>query len=153
MHFTSTTLLSLLILTSASALTPRAAAVGLTPICPGLKTVDKACIRYTSGFDVTGVVTEVALAFPLIKTACDCIQQCLDRPTSCATYVYKFTSPAAVASGHRTCTLYSQFNLPSAVTIDVNLTASVDVNAAEVCASFYLFSFLFFLVHKLFRER
>jgi hypothetical protein len=48
--------------------------------------------------------------------------------------VYKFTSAAAVASGHRTCTLYSQFNLPSAVTMDVNLTASVNINAPEVCS-------------------
>jgi len=80
------------------------------------------------------VVTEVDLTFPLIKSVCDCIQQCLNRPTTCATYVYKFSTPASVQSGHRTCTLYSQFNLPSDVTIEIDLTSSknVNINAAEI---------------------
>jgi hypothetical protein len=79
------------------------------------------------GFDVTGVVTEVDLTFPLIKNECDCIQQCLDRPTTCAAYVWKFSTADSVASGHRTCTLYSQFNLPSNVTIAVDVGKSKDV--------------------------
>jgi hypothetical protein len=39
-----------------------------------------------------------------------------------------------VQSGHRTCTLYSQFNLPSAVTLDFNLnsTLNANINAAEI---------------------
>lgn len=39
-------------------------------------------------------------------------------------------------SGHRTCTLYSQFNLPSAVTIDYNLQSGLNqnINAAEIMA-------------------
>jgi hypothetical protein len=88
----------------------------------------------TRGFDVTGVVTEVDLTFPLVQNVCDCIQQCLNRPTTCATYVYKFSTPASVLAGHRTCTLYSQFNLPADVVLDFNLnsTLNVNVNAAEI---------------------
>ena len=88
----------------------------------------------TKGFDVTGVVTEVDLVFPVVKSECDCIQQCLDRPTTCASYVYKFSTPASVQSGHRTCTLYSQFNLPSAVAIEIDLknAANKNINAAEI---------------------
>jgi hypothetical protein len=39
-----------------------------------------------------------------------------------------------VKSGYRTCTLYSQFNLPSNVTIDINLKSPLNVNvgAAEI---------------------
>jgi hypothetical protein len=50
--------------------------------------------------------------------------------------VYKFSTPESVASGHRTCTLYSQFNLPSAVTIDYNLqsTLNENINGAEITA-------------------
>jgi hypothetical protein len=33
-----------------------------------------------------------------------------------------------VKSGYRTCTLYSQFNLPSDVTIDINLKSPLNVN-------------------------
>jgi hypothetical protein len=88
----------------------------------------------TRGFDVTGVVTEVDLTFPLVQNVCDCIQQCLDRPTTCASYVYKFSTPASVLAGHRTCTLYSQFNLPADVVLDFNLnsTLNVNINAAEI---------------------
>ena len=103
-------------------------------ICPNLKVSDKGCIRYVKGFDVTGVVTEVDLTFPLIQDECDCIQQCLDRPTTCAAYVWKFSTPASVQSGHRTCTLYSQFNLPTDVTIDINVNSTLNenINAPEL---------------------
>jgi peptidoglycan hydrolase-like protein with peptidoglycan-binding domain len=39
-----------------------------------------------------------------------------------------------VQSGHRTCTLYSQFNLPSAVVIEINLNSTLNnnINAAEI---------------------
>jgi hypothetical protein len=91
----------------------------------------------TKGFDVTGVVTEVDLTFPQIQDECDCIQECLNRPTTCASYVWKFSTPAAVQSGHRTCTLYSQFNLPAAVTLEFNLnsTNNANINAAEIMAN------------------
>jgi hypothetical protein len=79
------------------------------------------------GFDVTGVVTEVDLTFPLIQTQCDCIQECLSRPTTCAAYVWKFSTADSVIAGHRTCTLYSQFNLPTDVTIEVNVGKSKNV--------------------------
>jgi len=110
---------------------------GLDPICPHLKTQNKGCIRYTKGFDVTGVVTEVDLTFPTVKDECDCIQQCLDRGTTCATYVYKFSTPASVKSGHRTCTLYSQFNLPADVTLEFDLKSgkNKNINAAEIVAN------------------
>lgn len=87
------------------------------------------------GFDITGVVTEVDLTFPEIKDKCDCIQACLDRPTTCASWVYKFSTPASVKSGHRTCTLYSQFNLPTDVSIEINTADTVNnknINAPEL---------------------
>jgi hypothetical protein len=82
----------------------------------------------TRGFDVTGVVTEIDLTFPEVKGECDCIQECLNRPTLCANYVWKFSTPASVRSGHRTCTLYSTFNLPPDVTIDYNLKSKLNMN-------------------------
>lgn len=104
---------------------------GLQRICPYLKTKthDNGCIRYTRGFDVTGVLTEVDLAFPTIQDECDCIQQCLDRLGTCANYVWKFSTPESVMSGHRTCTLYSNFNIPANVTIafDVNNPANQNI--------------------------
>ena len=82
----------------------------------------------TRGFDVTGVVTEIDLTFPAIKNECDCIQACLDRVNICANYVWKFSTPASVRSGHRTCTLYSTFNIPPSVTIDYNTTSPLNKN-------------------------
>ncbi|KAF8867180.1 hypothetical protein BDZ45DRAFT_734444 [Acephala macrosclerotiorum] len=111
---------------------------GLKPICPHLnKTEDHGCIRYVKGFDVTGVVTEVDLTFPEIQDSCDCIQACLNRPGTCAAYVWKFSTPASVAAGHRTCTLYSQFNLPAqvAIAIDVANTTNMNINAEELVAN------------------
>jgi len=110
---------------------------GLARICPYLQTMEGGCIRYTKGFDVTGVVTEVDLTFPQVKNACDCIQECLNRPTTCANYVWKFNSAQSVQSGHRTCTLYSDFNLPSAVTLefDLNNSNNVNINAQEIIAN------------------
>src|SRR5436305_7051105 len=91
----------------------------------------------TRGFDVTGVVTEVDLTFPRVKTECDCIQECLKRPGTCANYVYKFSTPASVKSGYRTCTLYSDFNLPAKVTIEFDLKSAnnMNINAAEIVAN------------------
>jgi len=107
---------------------------GLKRICPNLHTQDNGCIRYTRGFDVTGVVTEIDLTFPEVKTECDCIQECLNRPTICANYVYKFSTMASVVSGYRTCTLYSDFNLPSAVVLEFDLNSgnNMNINAAEI---------------------
>jgi hypothetical protein len=101
---------------------------GLERICPGLKTENNGCIRYTKGFDVTGVITEVDLTFPEVKNKCDCIQECLNRPTTCANYVWKFSTAASVILGHRTCTLYSNFNYPSNVTVDIDLTSPRNKN-------------------------
>jgi hypothetical protein len=88
----------------------------------------------TKGFDVTGVVTEVDLVYPQVKTECDCIQECLNRLSTCANYVYKFSTPASVKSGHRTCTLYSDFNLPTGVTLDFKLNSMLNknINAAAI---------------------
>ncbi|KAL4889418.1 hypothetical protein BDV59DRAFT_210343 [Aspergillus ambiguus] len=92
-------------------------------ICPNLNTQDRGCIRYTRGYDVTGVLTTVEL--PQIRNACDCIQACLDRPDTCASYVWKFNEPT---SDRRTCTLYSNFNLPSGVDVLYNPTEVPGVN-------------------------
>ncbi|KAK9350753.1 hypothetical protein V1505DRAFT_378639 [Lipomyces doorenjongii] len=106
-------------------------------ICPGLQTQDNGCIRYTRGFDVTGVITEVDLTFPQVQDECDCIQECLNRPGTCANYVWKFSTSAAVQSGHRTCTLYSNFNLPSDVVLEFDLNSSnnLNINADEITAT------------------
>ncbi|KAK9327012.1 hypothetical protein V1520DRAFT_349977 [Lipomyces starkeyi] len=97
-------------------------------ICRGLNAQDNGCIRYTRGFDVTGVVTEVDLTFPQVRDECDCIRECLNRPGTCANYVWKFSTPAAVQSGHRTCTLYSNFNLPSQVVLEFDLNSTNNMN-------------------------
>jgi hypothetical protein len=80
------------------------------------------------------VVTEVDLTFPQVKTECDCIQECLNRPTTCANYVYKFSTAASVQSGYRTCTLYSDFNLPADVAIEIDLKSNqnMNINAQEI---------------------
>ena len=69
---------------------------------------------------MTGVVTEVDIYFPTVKTACDCIAECLSRPSSCTNWVFKHTfSP--LDSGRRSCTLYSSPNLPTNVTLVYDL--------------------------------
>jgi hypothetical protein len=100
--------------------------VKVQAICPNkLNGVKGGCTRYTRGFDVTGVVTEVDLTFPQVKNACECINACLARPNTCAAYVYKFSTPQSVLDGYRTCTLYSQFNLPTNVTLTVDTANSM----------------------------
>lgn len=102
-------------------------------LCKGLKTEDNGCIRYTQGFDVTGIVTTLEITFPEVKTVCDCIQACLDRPGTCANYVWDFHDADAINSGHRTCVLYSNFNLPSNVTVVYapNDTQNVNIQVLE----------------------
>ncbi|KKK13489.1 hypothetical protein ARAM_003890 [Aspergillus rambellii] len=100
---------------------------GQNRICPGLRTTDNGCIRFTRGFDVTGVTTEVDLTFPQIQTECDCIQECINRLGTCANYVWKFSTPESVQSGHRTCTLYSDFNLPADVTLAFDVNGSMNI--------------------------
>lgn len=102
---------------------------GQKRICPKLETQDNGCIRYTRGFDVTGVTTEVDLTFPQVKNECDCIQECLNLRGICANYVWKFSTPESVQCGHRTCTLYSNFNLPLDVSLafDVNNSANIQL--------------------------
>jgi hypothetical protein len=83
---------------------------GQRKICPHLKTQDQGCIRYTRGYDVTGVLTTVT---PDVNNECDCIEECIKAATSCANYVWKFNDQGT----RRTCTLYSNFNLPPNVTV------------------------------------
>jgi hypothetical protein len=75
------------------------------------------------GIDMTGVVTEVDLFFPNVKTACDCIAACLTASASCTNWVWKHTGNP-LDGGRRSCTLYSSPNLPSGVTLDYNLALS-----------------------------
>lgn len=102
---------------------------GQRRICPGLKTQDNGCLRYTRGFDITGVTTEVDLAYPQVQSECDCIQECLKQVGTCVNYVWKFSTPESVQSGHRTCTLYSDFNLPVNVTLTFNVSASTNIQS------------------------
>lgn len=138
MHF-STALLTSLLAVSALAgplSTGNHSSHGQPVICRGLNTSDHGCIRYTRGFDVTGVLTEVDLTFPQVRSECDCIQECLKRPGTCANYVWKFSTKHSVKTGHRTCTLYSDFNLPANVTVEFNLASSNNshINAGKIIA-------------------
>ncbi|KAK9830357.1 hypothetical protein WJX72_011251 [[Myrmecia] bisecta] len=84
------------------------------------------CRHFYRGWDVTGVVNEFDLTVTDgIQHSCDCIKECMKRIGVCMAWVWKFTGDA---SGQRTCTLYSQFNLPPQVTIAYNTTGSVDAN-------------------------
>jgi len=95
---------------------------GLKAICPHV--VEEGCVRYFQGFDITGVTTEVDLTIQNgIFSPCDCLAACKLRNTTCDNWVWKFTDP----SGHRTCTLYSSFNLPSGVTIQYNAQSSTNI--------------------------
>jgi hypothetical protein len=80
------------------------------------------CVRYFQGIDVTGVVTEVDIYFPKVKTACDCAIACLNAALTCNNWVFKHTFNAPLDSGRRTCTLYSSPNLPTDVTLVYDLT-------------------------------
>jgi hypothetical protein len=86
----------------------------------------------TQGFDVTGVVTTLELLFPEVKTVCDCIQECLNRPGTCANYIWDFHDADAIKNGNRTCVLYSNFNLPSNVTVVFAPNDTQNVNIQEL---------------------
>jgi hypothetical protein len=82
------------------------------------------CVRYFRGIDITGVVTEQHFFFADgIKSACDCIAECLERPLSCTNWVYKHTFMDG-DDGLRSCTLYSSPNLPTNVTLAYDLANS-----------------------------
>ncbi len=82
------------------------------------------CVRYFRGIDITGVVTEQHFFYKDgIKSACDCIAECLERPLSCTNWVYKHTFMTG-DDGRRSCTLYSSPNLPTNVTLAYNLANS-----------------------------
>jgi hypothetical protein len=83
------------------------------------------CIRYVKGFDITGVTNDVLYTFTngRIETACDCMKKCQQNWNTCTDWVWKYTD----GSGKRTCTLYSNFNLPLGVTIGVDLNTSTNV--------------------------
>jgi len=89
----------------------------------------KHCTHFYKGFDVTGVVTEFDLTNnntlngvpnDAIHNACDCVRACFERIGVCMAWVWKFTG----VTNARTCTLYSQFNLPPLVTLTYNVAAS-----------------------------
>lgn len=92
----------------------------LRPIC------DR-CVRYVIGFDITGVTNFVQFTFQddNIKCACDCFKKCRQQSSTCTNWVWKFTD----GSGHRTCTIYSNFNLPSNVTIGFDNATSINAGA------------------------
>jgi len=84
----------------------------------------KSCSRYFSGFDCTGVTTDIVKTVADgVDSACDCIKECIKIGTLCVSWVWKFTD----TSGSRTCTLYSNFNLPANVTISYNVGNSTQI--------------------------
>jgi len=112
---------------------------GQATIYTHLNTGNHGCERYVKGFDITGVTTDVDLTYPQIKTVCDCIQECLNRPTPCASYVWKYSTSDSVKSGHRTCTLYSNFNLSQDVAIEIDLSSDPEasLNKTSTRSSLY----------------
>jgi urease beta subunit len=102
-------------------------------ICRHLKTKNHGCERYVEGSDITGVLTTLDLG--LMDSVCDCIKACLDRPLTCASYVYKFTSAEGVIKNKRDCTLYSDFNLPSGVEVVFDLNDPRNVNITTVTSN------------------
>ncbi|KAJ3255880.1 hypothetical protein HK103_005894 [Boothiomyces macroporosus] len=91
------------------------------------------CTRYVKGFDITGVTTEVDLAFrDGIRSAQDCFERCAQSPATCVSWVWKFTTDPA----HRTCTLYSNFNLPAQVSIAFDIQKSTaNINNDKLVAN------------------
>ena len=92
------------------------------------------CTRYVKGFDITGVTTEVDLTFAAngITNAQDCFNKCATNPATCVSWVWKFTTDP----NHRTCTLYSNFNLPSQVNIAYNIAGSTaNINNDKLMAN------------------
>jgi len=80
--------------------------------------VGKACWSYVEGFDITGVTNKVTINN--VMDPCVCVKACLDQNATCTNWVWKFTSETQ----KRSCTLYSNFNLPSAVTIQIDTSAT-----------------------------
>ncbi|KAJ3253318.1 hypothetical protein HK103_000762 [Boothiomyces macroporosus] len=95
--------------------------------------VPHGCTRYVRGFDITGVTTEVDLTFnDGIKHARDCFNRCASNPATCVSWVWKFTTDP----NHRTCTLYSNFNLPSQVNIAFDVGKSTpNINNNKLMAN------------------
>jgi hypothetical protein len=83
------------------------------------------------GIDMTGVVTEVDIYFPLIRSACDCAAQCLKNALTCTNWVFKHTFAPDKDSGRRACTLYSSPNLPMDVTLVYDLTNATGLGLSE----------------------
>ena len=78
---------------------------------------------------MTGVVTEVNIYFPTVKSACDCIGLCIKNITTCTNWVFKHTFAGdAIDHGKRSCTLYSETNIPTDVTIAFNVSGSLNID-------------------------
>jgi len=91
------------------------------PICSSV--ITGGCTRYVRGYDITGVTNFVSLTVQNgIHTPCDCLNKCKAVFNTCAAWVWKFTD----TTGFRTCTLYSNFNLPPTVTLGFSTGTSVN---------------------------
>ncbi|KAJ3255968.1 hypothetical protein HK103_005775 [Boothiomyces macroporosus] len=93
----------------------------------------RGCTRYVWGYDITGVTSEVDLTFnDGIKSAKDCFERCAQSPANCTSWVWKFTTDP----DHRTCTLYSNFNIPSQVNIAFDIKNSTsNINNDKLMAN------------------
>lgn len=66
---------------------------------------------------MTGVVTELHFYFKdSFRTACDCAAKCLEQPTSCTNWVWKYNFIPGDGD-KRPYNLYNSPNLPSNVTL------------------------------------
>jgi len=104
---------------------------GETKICTNTvfngNVLGQGCFRYVRGYDITGVTNTVEFDSG-ISSPCDCVNKCIQNAQTCASWVWKFTAPGQTS---RTCTLYSNFNLPPAVTLGFNVTSTVDGGLIE----------------------
>lgn len=87
------------------------------------------CSRMVKGYDITGVTNTVVLSQgPHLRDACDCAKMCLLVNSTCSSYVWKFNGPPS--RDRRVCILYSNFNLPSGVTLGFDLDTTM--NGGEI---------------------
>jgi len=92
--------------------TLRTESTGSPPICQNKKLIGRFCTRYVTGYDITGITNTIHLN---TDGACSCMAACMAAHATCDSWVWKFTG---LGQSLRVCTLYSNFNLPPAVTLD-----------------------------------
>ena len=78
------------------------------------------CTLQVKGYDITGSTNgQIFGQHPGLKNACDCAKLCLTKNSTCTSYVWKYNG--SPTPHKRVCILYSNFQLPSDVTLGFDL--------------------------------